>query len=171
MEHCQLYRELLDEGRFMPTFATLCYLWKRDRVLLLRKAEGLFGEGRWNAPGGKLLAGELPERGAAREMQEETGLKVNALRFCGLLNFYLGDKRELDQIVFVFSTKKSSGRVRDSREGELQWFPIKKMPYNEMWEDDRVWGPLLVAGKSFVGDFRFTDGYKKLVDHKVELVH
>lgn len=151
----------------MVTFATLCYLRHRNRVLLQRKARGRFGEGRWNAPGGKMLPGELPEKGAAREMLEETGLKVGGLRFQGILNFYLGDSKELDQTVFLFSCKKFTGRVRRSAEGELSWFPIGALPYDEMWQDDHVWLPLLLDGKSFVGDFYFTENYNEFLSQEI----
>ena len=153
----------------MCTFATLCYLRNYDQILLQRKAAGLFGEGRWNAPGGKLLEGETPERGAFRETLEETGLSVNNLRFHGLLNFYLGTVRRLDQVVFVFSCHKYAGNLQPNREGELRWFSSKGIPYDEMWEDDRIWLPLLLEGKSFVGDFYFTDGYKRLIGQSLNL--
>ncbi len=151
----------------MVSFATLCYLQQRNKILLLRKAQGLFGEGRWNAPGGKMLPGETPERGAAREMREETGLKVSGLRFQAILNFYLADSETLDQTVFLFTCKRSSGRMRRSREGELRWFPINALPYDEMWQDDRVWLPLMLEGKSFVGDFYFTENYGAFLSHKI----
>jgi 8-oxo-dGTP diphosphatase len=151
----------------MVTFATLCYLRHGSKVLLQRKAGGLFGEGRWNAPGGKMLLGELPEKAAVREMREETGLRVSGLCFQGILNFYLGESRELDQTVFLFSCKRYIGKMRRSSEGELDWFPIDGIPYREMWEDDQVWLPLLLEGKSFVGDFYFSENYKGLTSYEI----
>jgi 8-oxo-dGTP diphosphatase len=151
----------------MVTFATLCYLRRGTKVLLQRKAPGLFGEGRWNAPGGKMRIGELPERAAAREMYEETGLRVSGLLFNGILNFYLGELKELDQTVFLFSTRKSTGRLRESNEGELRWFSVDEIPYHEMWQDDHVWLPLVLDGRSFVGDFYFTKGYMDFLSHKI----
>jgi len=151
----------------MVTFATLCYLRHGNKILLQRKAQGLFGEGRWNAPGGKMLAGELPEKAAAREMLEETGLRVSGVRFNGILNFYLGDSKELDQTVFAFSCKKFTGKMRDSSEGGLRWFSVDAIPYREMWQDDRVWLPLLLDGKSLVGDFYFTEDYKEFISHEI----
>ena len=79
----------------MPMFATLCYLRNRDKVLLLHKARGLFGEGKWNALEGKLRLGENPSNGPAREIFEETGLRVSRLKFNGILNFYLGGQKNL----------------------------------------------------------------------------
>ena len=157
------------KGIVLPNFATLCYLRYRSRVLLLRKAKGLFGEGKWNAPGGKLIGGETPEEGTLREMLEETGLKVSGLHFHGILNFYLGRSRRLDQVVFVFSCVRHTGKMRRSREGILRWFLIHQIPYSEMWEDDREWLPFLLEGENFVGDFHFTDNYGCLIGHKLHL--
>lgn len=134
---------------------------------MLRKARGLFGEGKWNAPGGKLRLGENPSSGAMREMFEETGLRVSRLRFNGILNFYLGESRELDQTVFLFSCANFTGKPRRGREGELMWFSVGQIPYDDMWEDDRLWLPMLLEGKSFIGDFYFTDDYNKLVSYNI----
>ena len=49
-----------------------------DRLLLL-KTTGHIGEGRWKGLSGKLLPGENPAEGAAREAFEESGLKVSTL--------------------------------------------------------------------------------------------
>ena len=110
---------------------------------------------------------ELPEKGAVREMFEETGLRVSGLRFQGILNFYLGDSKELDQTVFLFSCKKFTSKIRRSAEGELRWFPIDALPYHEMWQDDRVWLPLLLDEKGFVGDFYFTENYSEFLSHEI----
>jgi 8-oxo-dGTP diphosphatase len=86
------------------------------------------------------------------------------------LNFYLGTVRRLDQVVFVFSCHKYAGNLHPNREGELRWFSSEGIPYSEMWEDDRIWLPLLLEGKSFVGDFYFTDDYKQLMGQSLTLV-
>ncbi len=154
----------------MVVFATLCYLMQKDRVLRLRETQGLFGGGKWNGPGGKLAPRETPECGAAREMKEETGLTVDKLSFRGILNFYLGDSKELDQTVFVFSCEQSSGELQSSREGELKWFPLNEIPLDEMWSDDKVWLPQFLQGDSLVGDFYYSENYKQLVAHKLRKV-
>lgn len=67
-----------------------------DRVVLIRRRyEPLAG--RWSLPGGSLEVGETLAEGAARELQEETGLVV-----------------ELGPIVDVFDriTRDEDGRVR-----------------------------------------------------------
>ena len=135
---------------------------------MLRKARGLFGEVKWNAPGGKLLLGENPSSGVVREMFEETELTLSELDFHGILNFYLGESKELHQTVFVFSCRKFAGKKRRGREGGLKWFPIREIPYDSMWDDDRMWLPLLLQGESFIGDFYFTDSYREFLGHKIQ---
>ena len=152
----------------MVTFATLCYTFRGGKVLLLLKTRGLFGEGRWNAPGGKLLAGETPEVGAVREVYEEAGVSVRNLRFHGVLNFYLGRSRKLDQTVFIFSSRLVRGRLKRSVEGQLKWFAKDRIPYDRMWDDDKVWLPLMLEGRGFIGNFYFSAGYQKLKSYSLK---
>jgi 8-oxo-dGTP pyrophosphatase MutT (NUDIX family) len=148
----------------MTTFATLCHIIKDGRLLLQRKSKGLFGGGKWNGVGGKLESNETPEECVEREVYEETGLRVSGLRFHGVLNFYFGDRHELDWVVFVFSTETFEGEPRSSEEGFLRWFAVDEIPYEEMWEDDRHWLPLVLRGARFHGDFYFDEEGEELLD-------
>lgn len=139
----------------MTTYATLCFLVRDGRVLLLRKAEGLWGGGKWNGPGGKLLPGEDPEEGAAREVAEETGLRPGALRFTGLLRFYFGNEGSPSWVVYLFTSFDFSGSVSEGREGILRWYPVEDLPLDQMWEDDRWWLPQILAGRRVWGEFHF----------------
>ncbi|MFE3877551.1 NUDIX domain-containing protein [Kitasatospora sp. NPDC059146] len=48
-----------------------------DGKILLSQRGGPYGYGQWHAPSGKLDPGEKPAHGAARELDEETGLLVD----------------------------------------------------------------------------------------------
>jgi 8-oxo-dGTP pyrophosphatase MutT (NUDIX family) len=50
----------------------LCLIVRDNRILLLKKSKGLFGEGRWSYLGGKILPNEEPKLAAIREVLEET---------------------------------------------------------------------------------------------------
>ena len=155
----------------MTIHATLCFIIHDNKVLLLKKNPGLFGAGKWNAPGGKLLPGETTENCAAREVYEETGLEVHELRKIGTLVFFKYDKREdPDWIAHVFLTSEFHGILKEGKEGVLRWFPIDRPPLHEMWEDDRYWYSYAVGGRNFRGDFYFRGNFEKLVDHKIELL-
>ena len=69
-------------------------------LLLQRKSRGRFGEGKWNAPGGKLENEEDPLEGVIREVFEETGLRVSSLYHHGVLKHYFGQKE--NQSLFIF---------------------------------------------------------------------
>ena len=123
----------------MTIQATLCFILHDNRVLLLKKNPGLFGAGKWNAPGGKLQPKETPEQCAAREVYEETGLEVQP-RNVGTLVFFKYDKREdPDWIAHVFLTSEFHGTIKEGKEGILRWFPVNHPPFGEMWEDDKYW--------------------------------
>ncbi len=150
--------------------ATLCYIFKGDKVLLLRKAKGLFGEGKWNAPGGRMEKGESPFDTAIREVYEETGLKIEKPELMGVILFYFGrEKKEPPNWkVYVFRTEKFEGKLKHSREGKLKWFNIKKLPYDNMWEDDRFWLPVLLSGRKFFARFFFDAKVEKLLNFEIK---
>lgn len=146
--------------------ATLCYVIQNGKVLLQKKAPGRFGGGKWNAPGGKIKMFETPEKAAVREMQEETGLAVKNPQNLGMLTF-IEEKGKVFS-VYVFRSNEFTGTVSANEEGNLQWFPLERIPYDEMWEDDRIWLPRLLKGKPFRGTFLFSKGFKKMIKHEIE---
>ncbi|MEM3670739.1 MAG: 8-oxo-dGTP diphosphatase [Thermoprotei archaeon] len=143
--------------------AVLCYVFSGDKVLLQKKAEGLFGGGKWNAPGGKLHNGERVEEAGLRELVEETGLSASNAYCQGELEFYCGAQATADQLVHVLVCSDTKGSPRGSREGAVEWFSRTALPLEEMWDDDRYWLPYLLAHRKFVGAFYFTEGYERLV--------
>jgi len=147
-----------------PINATLCHIIKDRKFLLQKKSQGLFGGGKWNGVGGKLKTSESPEECARREVLEETGLKILDLKYHGVLNFYFGDRKELDWVVHVFSTRNPQGEPKSGEEGILEWFSFEEIPFAKMWEDDKHWIPLLFEGKRFQGKFYFDEEGERLLD-------
>lgn len=145
----------------MTTTGTLCFIERDGKFLMLRKADKLFGGGKWNAPGGKIADGETAETCAAREVLEETGLEAKNLEHRGLLNFFNAGK--LDWSVHVFVTHEFNGSPKAGREGELRWIAKDDLPFDQMWEDDQHWLPMMLEGKRFEGNFYFMKDFQKLL--------
>jgi len=148
----------------------VCFILKGNEVLLLKKSKGLFGQGKWNAPGGKILPNEEPKTCAVREVFEETGLVVENIEQIGLLHFYKNSQREnSDWTVHAFLTHQFIGVPIDGREGRLKWFKMDSLPFDEMWEDDQYWCRLALEGMRLEGWFYFSGDFEKLINHRVEV--
>lgn len=153
----------------MTIRATLCFIVKEGNVLLLKKSKGLFGEGKWNVPGGKIEPGESAGQAAVREAFEETRLTIAAPKHLGVVYFYKhGMREDPDWIGEVFLSDNFNGRPESGREGVVKWFSVDSLPFEEMWEDDRYWWTLALAGESFEGWFYYSGDFEKLIDYRIE---
>jgi 8-oxo-dGTP pyrophosphatase MutT (NUDIX family) len=79
----------------------------------------------WTLPKGKLEGDETPEAGAIREVEEETGLKVELVRPMGCTAYV--DRRGRDKVVLYWVMKVLSGRFLPNHEvDQLRWLTIEK---------------------------------------------
>lgn len=143
--------------------AVLLFVIQKGQALLIHKKRGL-GAGKINAPGGRLEPGETPEEAAVRETREEVGVTVIAPRRRGRLRFQFVDGYALD--CHVLSCDRCEGEPYETDEAVPMWTPLDAFPFDRMWADDRLWIPLMFAGRRFSGRFIF-DG-DRIVDHVLE---
>ncbi len=142
--------------------AVLCFIRDGDRLLLIHKLRGL-GRGKINAPGGRIEIGETPSQAAIRETREEVGLTPIGLRRSGELAFVFTDGYSLDCV--VFSATGYSGEPVETDEAKPFWCDIEQIPYERMWEDDRLWIPLMLSETDFRGYFIFDKD--RMLDHRL----
>jgi 8-oxo-dGTP diphosphatase len=140
--------------------ATLMFVRAGDEVLLIRKLRGL-GAGKINGPGGRLEAGETPLEAAIRETVEEVCVEPDDIVAGGQLRFQFVDGYRLHGHVFVAHSHRGTPTVTD--EAVPHWFPVDQLPFDEMWADDRLWLPAVLAGQVVDGRFVF-DG-DTMLDH------
>ena len=138
--------------------ATLVFVIKDGNILLIDKKTGI-GKGKINGPGGKLEDGESPEQCARREVREELGIHVYDLQYCGQQRFQFVDGLSIH--VWVYKTETFEGTPTESDEADPLWVPLDEIPYERMWEDDRIWLPLMLRGERFHGRWVF-DGDRML---------
>jgi 8-oxo-dGTP diphosphatase len=146
----------------------VCFILRDNQVLLLKKSSGLFGQGKWNAPGGKILHNEEPKACAFREAFEETQLTVRDIEQVGRLYFYKNSERESPEwTVHAFLAHQFDGAPIDGREGQLKWFNIDALPLDQMWEDDQYWCRMALGGTRLEGWFYYSGEFEKLIDHRI----
>jgi 8-oxo-dGTP diphosphatase len=143
--------------------ATLCFLIRDGKILLIRKKRGL-GAGKINGPGGRIEPGEEPHECAVRETSEEVGLTPLDVQNRGELHFQFADGYSLHCTVFV--ANEYTGELVETDEALPIWTSLDSIPYEEMWADDIHWLPGVVSGGTFRGYFHF-DGEKMLSKHLI----
>ena len=146
--------------------ATLCYVRQAGQTLMIQRVKKTHDmhQGKWNGLGGKLNPGETPEECAAREIYEESGLRVRNPRLKGFLTFPTFAKDE-DWYVFVFVVEDFEGELIDSPEGDLHWVNNSDLTTLNLWEGDAIFLPWLDQQGVFSGKFVYKDG--KLIFHEV----
>ncbi|HEY8120850.1 MAG TPA: 8-oxo-dGTP diphosphatase [Myxococcota bacterium] len=154
----------IDWPRWSGVECTLVFVVRGGEVLLMRKKRGL-GAGKINAPGGKLDAQESPLAAAIRETREEVCAVPSGLSRAGRNRFHFTDGSAID--VHVFRASALDGTPAPTPEADPFWSPLEKIPYAEMWEDDALWLPHLLARRRFSGRFLF-DG-DRMLDWALEL--
>ncbi len=153
----------IDWAQWVPRErATLVFVVQGERVLLIRKKRGL-GAGKINGPGGRLEPGETPLHCALREVREELCVTPLGVTARGQLSFQFVDGYSL--FVHVFAASGHQGEPTETPEALPLWAPLAAVPYGQMWADDVLWLPRLLAGEPFVGRFVF-DG-DEMLDHRV----
>jgi 8-oxo-dGTP diphosphatase len=87
-------------------FAASVALLRREEVLLIQRNRAP-SEGLWTLPGGRLEVGESAEECATRELREELGLDVFALRAVTILSAGPNGRYRLQ----VFATETFEGAI------------------------------------------------------------
>ncbi len=138
--------------------ATLLFVVRDDRVLLIRKLRGL-GAGKINGPGGRIDDGETPLQAAVREVEEEIGVTPLGISERGELRFQFVDGLSIHG--YVFTARGCDGEPQETAEATPMWTPLARIPFEQMWADDRIWFPHMLDGRRFDGRFLF-DGDRML---------
>lgn len=156
--------ECIDWRSWRPTErATLLFVVKDGCILLIFKKRGL-GAGKINGPGGRVEPGETTLDCALREVREELCINALGVTLRGALSFQFMDGYAMQGSVFTADDYR--GAPTETGEARPLWFPLAAIPYHRMWPDDRLWMPLMLAGKNFRGRFTF-DG-ERMLDHDVK---
>lgn len=98
---------------------------------LVRNSKGLI------FPGGHVESNESVVDSMIREIQEETGLTISNLQFCGIKDWIEFDGSRY--MVFLYKTSTYSGSIQSSSEGEVFWIPLEELKEKEtLWHLDKM---------------------------------
>ena len=104
----------------------------REGKVLLGKRRGSHGAGTWALPGGHLEFGESVEACALRETEEETGLKVQFLRWGPYSNdVMLAEGKHYVTVFVVANSAEGTAQVMEPGKCEgWEWFRWAELPDN-----------------------------------------
>ncbi len=149
---------------YTPIIGTLGYVLSpdRSRVLMVRRSrDGDLHQGKYNGLGGKLEADEDVVACLRRELREEAGIEITALRLRGTISWPGFGAGGEDWFGFVFVVDGFTGEVpRRNQDGPLEWVELGRLDELPMWEGDRHFLPLVFGdGPVFHGVMPYLNGH------------
>ena len=112
---------------------------KQPKVLLVKRGHEPY-KGRWAVPGGFIEIDEELEDSAARELEEETGLRGIALEQLHTFGTIGRDPRgRMITIVFMGFITEGQDKIKAGDDAaEAQWFDIDQLPENMAFDHSDV---------------------------------
>lgn len=101
---------------------------KSNQVLLLKRKKRPY-QGYWGLPGGKLHLEESVQECALREVKEETGLDCTFSHIAAIVHERVKEDNMFKHafLIFFVVLKLKSGQLKESEEGNLEWFDLKTL--------------------------------------------
>lgn len=128
---------------------------KRGKILLGRRNENpekasslLHGERSWTMPGGKLHFQEKLKEGIAREVSEETGMRVKNLKLISVSNNIVSDAHF---VTMGFLAEDFEGEVKVMEPNEItewHWFDLEELQSPLFFPSEKIIKNFL-AGKIY----------------------
>lgn len=129
---------------------TVCYIKGSDgKILFLErnKKKNDINHAKFIGVGGKIEENESPDECVMREVYEETGLKLNNIKLCGLVKYYLN--KDYSENMYVYYSDNFSGTLRDCDEGSLHWLTFDEFIGKPHWDGDVLFLQKAIIGEKF----------------------
>ena len=126
------------------TTAAAALIQRQGRILICRRRADQDHPGKWEFPGGKLEAGEIPEACLRRELVEELGIEAVIGNEVTRYRFQYRGQKEI-QLVF-FTVVEYQGELGFGHFAEVRWVTVEQMPSFDFLEGDVDFVKALAAG-------------------------
>lgn len=80
-------------------------------------------------PGGHVEQNEIFSESMIREVWEETGLKINSPKLCGLYHWHKGG---IHNVIILYKADQFTGELESSEEGRVYWIPMEELKTCEL---------------------------------------
>jgi 8-oxo-dGTP diphosphatase len=105
--------------------------FREDQVLLLRRFNTGYADGQYSVPAGHLEGGETVMAAAAREAEEEVGLKIEAnnMSFSTVMH-RIEDEERVDFFIYVDKWRGEPYNAEPDKCDDLCWVDVNELPQN-----------------------------------------
>ena len=142
-EYIQWLRRQIGAELVPLAYATAVVRDDAGRVLFQRRAD--FGPAWWGLPGGLFEPGESPHGCLVREVEEETGLRVEPLRLTGLYSspryaVTYPNGHQVQQVTLCYDCRILGGSLRAQTDEvtQLRFFAPGRFPPRPLWYADML---------------------------------
>ncbi|MTG96788.1 MULTISPECIES: NUDIX hydrolase [Myroides] len=154
---------IIPEG--IKKIATLCVLRNGSNLMLLKRLKEP-NKDMYTPVGGKIEPFETPEEGVIRETFEETGIKVEKVKFCGILTETSPVK--YNWLNYVYAADIDAVTPPECNEGTLEWIAYEDLLNVPTPKTDWFIYKYILENKPFVFHALY-DGELNLLEMKEEI--
>jgi 8-oxo-dGTP diphosphatase len=126
-------KETPETDRFRPYSAVYLILKKGNKVLLLRRANTGYMDGKYSLPAGHIDAEEYATQAIIREAKEEVGISLTSedITFAHVMHRASKIEEDRTYIDFYFTASHWEGEIQNCEPDkcdDIQWFETSQLP-------------------------------------------
>lgn len=139
-------------------------IFNNNWEILLCMKKRWFWAWKWNWPGWKVKNWENITETMKRELLEETWINADISEFIHKwkINFSFLNKSEWNQEMTIFTINWFIWVAVESEEMKPEWFRVSSIPYEQMWDADKIWIPRVINNEEVEYNVLFDDKWSLL---------
>jgi len=116
----------------------------KDWKIFLGEKIRWFAKGVLNWIWGKREWNETMEECMIREAKEEINIDITKQEKVWKMHFYFKEKPEFNLTVHLYNILEYTWEIKETKEIRPFWFDLENIPYDKMWEFDKIWLPRIL---------------------------